>query len=358
MHRSADTHQAVGAQQPYYLAYVPQDHSAVLRDYGELCTQLMAGWAGAATTAAPRIGRGAKRKVGIVSAHVCSHSVWHAFVRGWVEHLAGADVELYLWHTGHQVDAQTQWAGQRVRRLHQGLGDWGAWAKSIAAERLDALIYPEIGMDATTLRLSALRLVPLQLAGWGHPITTGLPTIDGFVSAQAFEPPEAQRYYTERLCAMPRLGSCYQPFGARPPPWTSRPGAYGLGSACWCALARRSSTRQRTTRYGSGSPAVARLASWSFSMPGHRHACWSSVCATRSRWPVWISTPAFALYPGNPKPVFLACSTRRTPCSTPSDFRLQHHHAGRGARLARGGLGGRLHARAVCQRHHALNGSG
>jgi predicted O-linked N-acetylglucosamine transferase (SPINDLY family) len=229
MHRSADAHQVVGAQQPYYLAYTAQDHSAVLREYGVFCSQLMAGWAGAPALAGPMTGRGAKRKVGIVSAHICSHSVWHALVRGWVEHLDSRDFEVHLWHTGHQVDAQTQWAGQRVQRLHHRVGDWTAWAKAIAGERFDVLVYPEIGMDATTLRLSALRLAPKQLAGWGHPITTGLPTIDGFLSAQAFEPAGAERHYTERLHVLPGLGCCYQPYGTRPgaidlPAWGVRPG--------------------------------------------------------------------------------------------------------------------------------------
>ena len=218
MHRPADAYQAVGAQQPYYLAYVPQNHRAALREYGLLSTQLMASWAGGAGLAAPMVGRGAKRKIGIVCAHICSHSVWHAIVRGWVEHLDAGSFELHLLHTGHQVDAETQWAARRVRRLHHGLGDWTAWAKAISSERFDVLVYPEIGMDSTTMRLSALRLAPMQLAGWGHPITTGLPTMDGFVSAQAFEPAGAEEHYTEHLFALPRLGCCYQPFGTQPAP--------------------------------------------------------------------------------------------------------------------------------------------
>lgn len=32
--------------------------------------------------------------------------------------------------------------------------------------------------DAMTVRLASPRLAPLQLATWGHPLTTGLPTID------------------------------------------------------------------------------------------------------------------------------------------------------------------------------------
>jgi predicted O-linked N-acetylglucosamine transferase (SPINDLY family) len=35
--------------------------------------------------------------------------------------------------------------------------------------------------------------------------------IDGFLSAQDFEPHGAQRYYAERLLALPGLGCCYEP---------------------------------------------------------------------------------------------------------------------------------------------------
>ena len=61
-------------------------------------------------------------------------------------------------------------------------------------------------MDATTAKLAALRLAPVQAASWGHPETSGLPTIDYYLSAQALEPADAQENYTEKLVALPNLG--------------------------------------------------------------------------------------------------------------------------------------------------------
>jgi protein O-GlcNAc transferase len=63
-------------------------------------------------------------------------------------------------------------------------------------------------MDPTTLRLASLRLVKQQVAAWGHPETTGLPTVDHYLSAGAFEPPDAQALYSEHLVPLPNLG-CY-----------------------------------------------------------------------------------------------------------------------------------------------------
>jgi predicted O-linked N-acetylglucosamine transferase (SPINDLY family) len=177
----------------------------------------MATWARRVKVPAPQPRREVgKLRVGIVSGHVQTHSVWDALMRGWVEHLDRDRFELHLFHTGTGRDDETKWAASRVEQLHQGLGEWTAWVKAVSDARLDVVIYPEIGMDATTLRLASLRLARVQLAAWGHPLTSGLPTLDGYVTAEAFEPQDAQQHYTEKLHALPRLGSAYRPYGTRP----------------------------------------------------------------------------------------------------------------------------------------------
>jgi protein O-GlcNAc transferase len=66
-------------------------------------------------------------------------------------------------------------------------------------------------MDPMTLKLASLRLAPVQVAAWGHPETTGLPTIDYYLSAEAFEPPQYHANYMETPMALPNLGCCYTP---------------------------------------------------------------------------------------------------------------------------------------------------
>lgn len=216
-HAKGDAYLAVGAQQPFYLAYVDDNHAPVLRRYGALCTDLMSTWAKRVKVPAPQPRRdGGKLRIGIVSGHVQGHSVWHALVRGWVQHLDRERFELHLFHTGSVQDAETQWARKKAEHLHMGHGDWTAWAKAVSDARLDVVVYPEIGMDATTLRLASLRLARVQLASWGHPLTSGLPTLDGYVSAEAFEPADAQQHYSEKLHVLPRLGCSYLPYGTRP----------------------------------------------------------------------------------------------------------------------------------------------
>ncbi|PJI95595.1 putative O-linked N-acetylglucosamine transferase (SPINDLY family) [Acidovorax sp. 69] len=228
-HRPADGYRAVGAQQPYYLAYIPQDHRAVLSQYGDLCTSLMGTWARKVGVPTPVRNIGSKLKIGIVSAHIHEHSVWRAIVRGWVEHLDPTEFEIHIFHTGTGRDAQTEMAAGRATRFYYAEGDWVAWAKVISDARLNILAYPEIGMDSTTVRLASLRLAPVQLASWGHPITTGLPTMDVFVSAEALEPEAAYANYSEELIELPGIGCCYHPFSQSPTPIDLT--QWGIGNA-------------------------------------------------------------------------------------------------------------------------------
>lgn len=209
-------YRAVGSQQPYFLAYIAHNHRAVLVRYGALCAKLMGAWAAQMGVPTPVPSHAGVCRVGIVSAHIHLHSVWNAIVRGWVEHLNPAQFELHIFHLGTHRDTETEWAANKAHTLHYGLGSWTNWAKAVSDARLDMVIYPEIGMNATTVRLSALRLARVQLASWGHPITTGLPTIDAYLSATSLEPPHAQQHYSERLITLPRLGCCYQFYGTPP----------------------------------------------------------------------------------------------------------------------------------------------
>jgi len=88
--------------------------------------------------------------------------------------------------------------------------------EAVVAAQLNVIIYPEIGMDPMTMKVASLRLAPVQMAAWGHPETTGLSTIDYYLSAEDFEPPGGEQYYREQLILLPHLGSSYQRLGISP----------------------------------------------------------------------------------------------------------------------------------------------
>ncbi len=210
--RAASAVAGVGSAQPFYLAYHPVDARPLLVPYGKTVARLMAG--GAAPVPANSQTKAAgprKLRVGIATAQVRDHSVWNAITQGWVRHLDRERIDLTLFQLDRASDEETARARRDAAAFVDSPVTLDGWARAIADARLDVLIYPEIGMHPLTARLAAMRLAPVQAASWGQPLTTGLPTIDLFISAEALEPAAAASHYSERLIALPNLGVCIQP---------------------------------------------------------------------------------------------------------------------------------------------------
>jgi predicted O-linked N-acetylglucosamine transferase (SPINDLY family) len=81
--------------------------------------------------------------------------------------------------------------------------------QEIADHSLDILFYLDIGMDALTYFLAFSRLAPVQCVTWGHPVTTGIPNMDYFISSDNAEPPGAEDHYSEKLVLPDRLTNYY-----------------------------------------------------------------------------------------------------------------------------------------------------
>ncbi len=209
---------AVGVQQPFYLAYQEQDNRRLLEQYGRLCARIMADWSRRQGLKPPQgANRGGRPlRVGVVSPHFRNHSVWNAIVRGWFGKLDASRFALEAFHLGFENDSETAFARSRAAHFVERAGGLGAWAQAIAARSPDVLVYPEIGMFPMAVKLASLRLAPVQVATWGHPETSGLPTIDYYLSAQGLEPAGAQSHYSERLVTLPNLGCSYSPAGTVP----------------------------------------------------------------------------------------------------------------------------------------------
>jgi len=88
-----------------------------------------------------------------------------------------------------------------------------AAARSIIAKHpLDILFYPDIGMDPLTYFIAFSRLSPVQCTTWGHPVTTGIPNMDYYISAENAEPPGANDHYSETLILLKRFAMyCRRP---------------------------------------------------------------------------------------------------------------------------------------------------
>ncbi len=210
-------YKTVGTVQPFYLTYQHYNNRAALERYGALCVSFMAtlprplSAAGAdASGKEPLSGR--KLRLGIVSAHVREHSVWIAVTKGWIQNLDRDKFEIHIFHLSTTVDRETEAAMASVDHFDNRAKDVTGWVEAISGSRLDVILFPEIATDALTLKIASLRLAPVQAVSWGHPETSGLSTIDLYLSAEAFEPPDASgKNYSEKLVLLPGLSVYVEP---------------------------------------------------------------------------------------------------------------------------------------------------
>ena len=217
-----DPYNAVGVSQPFYIAYQPLNNRELLSRYGRVCVDWMATLKVDAARPAnqaefsplDRPGED-KIRVGIASAHIHEHSVWNAITKGWVHHFDRTKFDIHLFQLNPKSDEETASAKSVVAHVESQPTNLPGWVKAIRERNLDVLIYPDIGMDPMTVRLAALRLAPVQAASWGHPETTGLPTMDLYISAEAFEPATASANYSERLVRLPNLGVYVEPLAPK-----------------------------------------------------------------------------------------------------------------------------------------------
>jgi protein O-GlcNAc transferase len=205
--------EAVGSAQPFFLAYQGRDDRALQARYGGMVAGIMGAafprWASARAVAPPAPGE--PIRLAIVSGHFWGHSVLKIPIWGWVSLIDRRRFRLYGYHTSANNDVETARVRRSFDRFVQGPLPIERWCETIRADAPHLVIFPEIGMDRTTPQLAGLRLAPVQCASWGHPTTSGLPTIDYFLSSDLMEAPDADAHYTERLVRLPNLGIAYVP---------------------------------------------------------------------------------------------------------------------------------------------------
>ncbi|HVI53122.1 MAG TPA: hypothetical protein VM661_18070 [Candidatus Sulfotelmatobacter sp.] len=146
--------------------------------------------------------RPGKKRVGFISWHFTDHTISRLFM-GMLKAVDRSRFEVAIF----------SFSGQNAALLRDFPGDPGCVElpadldraqQSIAAFELDHLIYLDLGMDYFTLYLAHARLARHQVVMWGHPDTTGLDSIDSFLSPDCMEPEqEADSHYGERLICLP-----------------------------------------------------------------------------------------------------------------------------------------------------------
>lgn len=83
--------------------------------------------------------------------------------------------------------------------------------KILQTYNFNIIVYPDIGMKTFQTYLSYSRIAPIQINTWGHSDTSGIDTIDYYISSKYFELnyDEAQTHYSEKLILLDSLSTYY-----------------------------------------------------------------------------------------------------------------------------------------------------
>jgi len=193
----------------FYLNYQGCNDKSAQALYGRLLTRI-------AYAAYPEVqvpkdvadnGPSSKIRVGFVSSCFYNHSIFKTHGQ-WITKLSQKDFDVSVFYLGHIRDWATEEIASRANRF-VSTQEIDELISSISSGQLDVLVYTDLGMEPRLQLISALRLVPVQCNGGGHPVTSGLPTIDYFLGSDLMEPQDGCGHYTEELVRLPNLASSY-----------------------------------------------------------------------------------------------------------------------------------------------------
>jgi uncharacterized protein (TIGR03032 family) len=147
-------------------------------------------------------------RIGFLSAYFYNHTIANLNL-GRIQRLDRERFEVVVLSAGANGDQMSEAFRRAADRFVEVPHDVAAARSLIAEQDLDVLVFTDVGMDPTLSTLAFSRMAPIQCATWGHPVTTGSPCIDYFISSELLEVPEADAHYSEQLVRLPSLGTYY-----------------------------------------------------------------------------------------------------------------------------------------------------
>ena len=146
-------------------------------------------------------------KIGFVSSFFKNHTVSMLF-KNWIIKLNRNFFSVFVYYIGNEFDQITHQIKDSSNNFFNHT-DIDQLISRISKDKLDILVYLDIGMDPITQILASLKLASIQCTTWGHPVTSGLKNIDYFLSSELMKKKESQKYYSEKLINLPGIGIDY-----------------------------------------------------------------------------------------------------------------------------------------------------
>ncbi len=150
-----------------------------------------------------------KIKIGFLSAFFRKHSVADVS-NGWIAKLDKKSFETIIFSIGEYNDADTNFLKKHCNKFYSLPSNFQLIKETILSELLDILFFTDIGLEPYTYFLSFSKLAPIQLTYTGHPDTTGVETIDYYISSRLWETNNATTHYSEKLIRFDSLTWYYK----------------------------------------------------------------------------------------------------------------------------------------------------
>ncbi|MEW6496302.1 MAG: tetratricopeptide repeat protein [Cyanobacteriota bacterium] len=200
----------IGSHTNFYLQYQGGNDLEFQKKYGQFVHRIMRNkypqWV--EHLPMPPLSRNGKLRIGYICDGMRSDGVGTLYL-GWLKNCNKQEFEVYCYYTypiRDQLTNQFQFFSDAFYHLPNELE---AICRQILSDRLHILVFPAIGMTPLITQVAGLRIAPIQCTTWAHPVTSGLPTIDYFISSEVMEPENAHEHYSEQLIRLPNLAFNY-----------------------------------------------------------------------------------------------------------------------------------------------------
>ena len=168
-------------------------------------------------------------RIGFISNYLGKHSIGKA-ARGLIAKLPRDRFQVTAFFLNKPGDSVARFIEEKADRSVIVGNDLAEARRRIEEEKVDILFYQDIGMEPVTYFLAFSRLAPVQCTYFGHPVTTGIPNMDYFISTDMHEPPEMEDHYSERLKLLRGVAAPSYCYRRDVPPLDTSHDRFGFGA--------------------------------------------------------------------------------------------------------------------------------
>ena len=144
-----------------------------------------------------------KIKIGFISSNFTNHTVAEQF-KNWIIKINRNFFSTFVYFMGNKLDQTTNKIKKNAdcffNHTHTDV-----LINQISKDKLNVLIYTDIGMEPAIQVLASLRLADIQCTTYGHPVSSGFKHIDYFFSSELMEKNDSQKNYSEKLIKLPNI---------------------------------------------------------------------------------------------------------------------------------------------------------